>query len=252
MLGELVAEFLGTLVLILFGNGVVAMVVLFGNGIPGEVVNGGYTNITLGWGLAVTMGIYVAGRISGAHLNPAVTISLAIYRDFAWRKVLPYIVVQVAAAFCGAALVFWNYRPAFLKADPLLQHTAGVFTTFPAFPQVPFAGLLDQTIGTALLLFMILAITDERNTPPQANTTPLFVGLVVVVIGMAFGGMHGYAINPARDFGPRLFTVVAGFQNNGLTDGTRVFWVPIVGPILGGIIGSAAYDFGLRRFLPAR
>lgn len=252
MLGELVAEFFGTLILLLFGNGVVAMVVLFGNGVPGEVVNGGYTNITLGWGLGVTMGVYVAGRISGAHLNPAVTIPLAIYRGFPWRKVGPYIVAQVSGAFCGAALVYWNYRPAFLKVDPLLDHTAGVFTTFPAFPQVPFAGLLDQTIGTALLLFMILAITDERNAPPQANTAPLFIGLIVVVIGMAFGGMHGYAINPARDFGPRLFTVVAGFQNNGLTDGSRVFWVPIVGPILGGIIGSAAYDFGVRRFLPAR
>ena len=252
MLGELVAEFFGTLILLLFGNGVVAMVVLFGNGVPGEVVNGGYTNITLGWGLGVTMGVYVAGRISGAHLNPAVTIPLAIYRGFPWRKVGPYIVAQVAGAFCGAALVYWNYRPAFLKIDPLLDHTAGVFTTFPAFPQVPFAGLLDQTIGTALLLFMILAITDERNAPPQANTAPLFIGLIVVVIGMAFGGMHGYAINPARDFGPRLFTVVAGFQNNGLTDGSRVFWVPIAGPILGGIIGSAAYDFGVRRFLPAR
>ncbi|HCC58940.1 MAG TPA: aquaporin, partial [Solibacterales bacterium] len=251
MLGELVAEFFGTLILLLFGNGVVAMVVLFGNGVPGEVVNGGYTNITLGWGLGVTMGVYVAGRISGAHLNPAVTIPLAIYRGFPWRKVGPYIVAQVAGAFCGAALVYWNYRPAFLKVDPLLDHTAGVFTTFPAFPQVPFAGLLDQTIGTALLLFMILAITDERNAPPQANTAPLFIGLIVVVIGMAFGGMHGYAINPARDFGPRLFTVVAGFQNNGLTDGSRVFWVPIAGPILGGIIGSAAYDFGVRRFLPA-
>lgn len=252
MLGELVAEFFGTLILLLFGNGVVAMVVLFGRGVPGEVVNGGYTNITLGWGLAVTMGVYVAGRISGAHLNPAVTIPMAIYRGFPWRKVVPYIVVQVAGAFCGAALVYWNYRPAFLKVDPLLDHTAGVFTTFPAFPQVPFAGLLDQTIGTALLLFMILAITDDRNAPPQANTAPLFIGLVVVVIGMAFGGMHGYAINPARDFGPRLFTAVAGFQNNGLSDGSRVFWVPIVGPILGGIIGSAAYDFGVRRFLPAR
>ncbi len=252
MLGELVAEFFGTLILLLFGNGVVAMVVLFGNGVPGEVVNGGYTNITLGWGLGVTMGVYVAGRISGAHLNPAVTIPLAIYRGFPWRKVGPYIVAQVAGAFCGAGLVYWNYRPAFLKVDPLLDHTAGVFTTFPAFPQVPFAGLLDQTIGTALLLFMILAITDERNAPPQANTAPLFIGLIVVVIGMAFGGMHGYAINPARDFGPRLFTVVAGFQNNGLTDGSRVFWVPIAGPILGGIIGSAAYDFGVRRFLPAR
>ncbi len=247
---ELIAEFLGTLVLMLFGHGVCAMVVLFGKGTPGEVVNGGYTNITLAWGLAVTMGIYVAGKITGAHLNPAVTIALAIYREFPRRKVAPYIVVQVFAAFCSAALVYWNYHPAFLAFDPGLEKTAGIFTTFPAFPDVPFAGLLDQTIGTALLLMMIFAITDERNQPPGANLGALMVGLVVVVIGMAFGGMHGYAINPARDFGPRLFTAVAGFKNNGLTDGAPVFWIPIVGPILGGILGAAAYDFGIRRFLP--
>src|ERR1700745_2190896 len=131
---ELSAEFIGTLILILFGNGVVAMVVLFGSGIPGEIVNGGYTNITLAWGLAVTMGIYIAGRISGAHLNPAVTLTLAAFRGVPWSKVLPYIGVETAGAFLGAALVFWNYRPAFLKADPLLNHTAGIFTTFPAFP----------------------------------------------------------------------------------------------------------------------
>jgi glycerol uptake facilitator protein len=250
MFPELIAEFLGTLVLILFGNGVVAMVQLFGHNVPGEVVNGGFTNITLAWGLAVTMGIYIAGRISGAHLNPAVTISLAVYRGFAWRKVTPYIIAQILGAFVAAALVYWNYLPAFQAADPGLEHTAGIFTTFPAFPQVPVAGLLDQTIGTALLLMMILAITDERNQPPGANMGALMIGLVVVVIGMAFGGMHGYAINPARDFGPRLFTAVAGFKNNGLTDGPKVFWVPIVGPILGGILGSAAYDYGIRRFLP--
>lgn len=250
MLPELIAEFLGTLVLILFGNGVVAMVVLFGKGVPGEIVNGGFTNITLAWGLAVTMGIYIAGKISGAHLNPAVTISLAIYRDFPWRKVLPYILVQVLGAFVAAALVYWNYMPAFQAFDPGLDKTAGIFTTFPTFAQVPFAGLLDQTIGTALLLMLIFAITDERNQPPGANLGALMVGLVVVAIGMAFGGMHGYAINPARDFGPRLFTAVAGFKNNGLTDGPMVFWVPIVGPILGGIIGSAVYDFGIRRYLP--
>jgi glycerol uptake facilitator protein len=250
MFPELIAEFLGTLVLILFGDGVVAMVQLFGHGVPGEIVNGGYTNITLAWGLAVTMGIYIAGRVSGAHLNPAVTISMAIYRDFAWLKVLPYIVAQTLGAFLAAALVFWNYLPAFQAMDPGLDHTAGIFTTFPAFPQVPFAGLLDQTIGTALLLMLIFAITDERNQPPGANMGALMVGLVVVVIGMAFGGMHGYAINPARDFGPRLFTAVAGFKNNGLTDGAKVFWVPIAGPILGGILGSAAYDYGIRRFLP--
>src|SRR5262245_15835901 len=105
---ELCAEFLGTLVLILFGNGVVAMVVLFGTGSPGEIVNGGYTNITLGWGLAVTMGVYLAGRISGAHLNPAVTLTLAVFRGFSWAKTLPYIVAQISGAFLAAALVYWN------------------------------------------------------------------------------------------------------------------------------------------------
>jgi glycerol uptake facilitator protein len=249
---ELSAEFIGTLILILFGNGVVAMVVLFGTGSPGEIVNGGYTNITLGWGLAVTMGVYVAGKISGAHLNPAVTITLAVFRGFSWMKVLPYIVAQVAGAFLAAALVYWNYLPAFHKVDPQLEHTAGIFTTFPAFPALPMAGLLDQTIGTALLLLLIFAITDELNQPPGANLAPLLIGLVVVAIGISFGGMHGYAINPARDFGPRLFTVVAGFKNNGLTDGTGAFWVPIAGPILGGLIGAGVYDLGIRRFLAAR
>lgn len=247
---ELMAEFIGTLVLILFGDGVVAMVVLFGKGTPGEIVHGGFTNITFGWGLGVTMGCYVAGRISGAHINPAVTIALAVFRDFPWRKVGPYILVQTAGAFVAAALLFWNYLPAFRSADPGLDHTAGVFTTFPAFPDSPSAGLLDQTIGTALLVFLVLAIVDERNQPPGANLTPVLIGAIVVAIGMSFGGLHGYAINPARDFGPRLFTAVAGFKNNGLTDGSLVFWVPIVGPIVGGIVGAAAYDYGVRRFLP--
>jgi glycerol uptake facilitator protein len=246
---ELSAELIGTLILILFGNGVVAMVVLFGTGAPGEIVNGGYTNITLGWGLAVTMGIYAAGKISGAHLNPAVTIALAVFRGFSWAKVAPYIVAQTAGAFVAAALVYWNYLPAFHRLDPRLERTAGVFTTFPAFPGQPMAGLLDQTIGTALLLLMVLAITDERNQPPGANLTPVLIGLVVVAIGMSFGGMHGYAINPARDFGPRLFTAVAGFKNNGLTDGPAVFWVPIAGPLLGGLIGAAVYDATIRRWL---
>jgi glycerol uptake facilitator protein len=245
---ELIAEFLGTLVLILFGNGVVAMVVLFGKGVPGEVVNGGYTNITIAWGLGVTLGIYIAGKISGAHLNPAVTITLAAFRGFPWKRVAPYCFAQIAGAFLAASLVFWNYHPAFLKADPTLEKTAGIFTTFPAFPENLAAGFLDQTIGTALLLMLIFAITDERNQP-AGNLAPLMIGLVVVGIGMAFGGMHGYAINPARDFGPRLFTVVAGFKNNGLTDGTNVFWVPIAGPILGGLLGGFVYDQGIRRFL---
>jgi glycerol uptake facilitator protein len=249
LLAELVAEFLGTFVLILFGNGVVAMVILFPSSDPAAVVHGGYTNITIGWGLAVTMGVYIAGKISGGHLNPAVTLALAIFRGFPWKKVAPYSVMQTAGAFFAAALVYKNYLPAFHQFDPQLEKTAGIFTTFPAFPTLVQAGFLDQVIGTALLLLMVLAITDELNVPPGANLAPLMIGLIVVAIGMSFGGMHGYAINPARDFGPRLFTAVAGFKNNGLTDGPRVWWVPVLAPLIGGIVGAAVYDFGVRRFL---
>ncbi len=248
---ELLAEFFGTLVLMLFGEGVVAMVVLFGRGVPGEIVHGGFTNITFAWGLGVTMGIYVAGRLTGAHLNPAVTLALAIFRGFPWRKVVPYSLVQTAAAFVASAIVFWNYRPAFLKADPGLDRTANIFTTFPAFPGSPLAGFLDQVIGTALLLLLIFAITDERNQPPGI-LGPWIIGFVVVAIGMSFGGLHGYAINPARDFGPRLFTVLAGFRNNGLTDGSMVFWVPIAGPLLGGVVGAAAWQWGVGRYFAKR
>ena len=250
LLAEVVAEAFGTFVLVLFGTGVVAMVVLFGKGTPGEIVHGGYTNITLAWGLAVTMGVYLTARISGAHLNPAVTLALAAFRDFPWRKVLPYSLAQTLGAFCAAALTYLNYRPAFLRQDPDLSLTAGVFATFPAFPNAPMSGLLDQVVGTALLMLMILALTDEHNLAPPPNLGPIMVGLVVVVIGMSFGGLHGYAINPARDFGPRLFTAVVGFKNNGLTDGTNQFLIPIFGPLLGGLIGAAAYDGAIRRFLP--
>ena len=249
LMAELIAEFLGTFVLILLGVGVVAMVVLFPTNNPGEIIHGGFTNITLAWGLAVTMGIYVAGKVSGAHLNPAVTLALAVFRGFPWRKVLPYSIAQTAGAFLAAALVFCNYLPAFRQVDPLLDHTAGVFTTFPAFPAILQAGFLDQLIGTGLLVLLIFAITDEYNSPPGANLAPAMIGLVVVAIGMSFGGMHGYAINPARDFGPRLFTAVAGFSNNGLTDGPHVWWIPVVAPLLGGLAGAAIYDFGIRRFL---
>jgi glycerol uptake facilitator protein len=242
----LVAEFFGTLILMLMGEGVDAMTTLFGKGLPGEIVNGGYTNITLGWGIGVTLGIYVANRYSGAHLNPAVTLSLAVFRGFSWKKVLPYMLAQFLGAFCAAALVYWNYRPAFHAFDPGLEKTANIFCTFPAFAGMPLAGLFDQILGTAILMFVILAI-GEAMAGEAANLAPILVGLLVVAIGMAFGGMHGYAINPARDFGPRMFTVVAGFKNNGLTDGTMVFWVPIVGPLVGGLIGSAAHDFGLKR-----
>jgi glycerol uptake facilitator protein len=242
----MLAEFLGTLVLIALGDGVVAMVELFGSGTPGEVVKGGYTNITLGWGLAVLMGICVSGRISGAHLNPAVTLTMAVFRGFPWAKVLPYMVAQVGGAFAGAALVYLNYLPALRAFDPDFSKTVGVFATFPAFPDAWGHGLFDQAVGTALLLGLILAITDNQAEALQ----PILIGLVVVAIGVSWGGMHGYAINPARDFGPRLFTLVAGFRNTGFDN--HAFWVPIVGPLLGGLAGALVYDLGIRPFLPPR
>lgn len=246
---ELIAEFLGTFILLLIGDGVVAMVVLFGTGVPGEIVNGGFTNINLCWGLAVAMGVFTAGKVSGAHLNPAVTLAMAAFRGFPKAKVLPYCAAQIAGAFAAAATVFANYRPAILKFDPALSKTAGIFTTFPAFPEVPSAGFLDQVIGTALLLFLILAMTDENNVQLPTWAAPFGVGLIVVAIGMSFGALHGYAINPARDFGPRLFTVVAGYANNGLTDGSLTFITPIVAPLLGGLLGAWLYDAGIRKNL---
>jgi glycerol uptake facilitator protein len=249
--GEMLAEFLGTLVLIALGDGVVAMVVLFSSAAPGEVikgelVKGGYTNITLGWGLAVLMGICVAGRVSGAHLNPAVTLAMTAFRGFPRGKVLPYMLAQVAGAFAGAALVYVNYLPALLKFDPDLskQASVGIFATFPQFPDAWEHSLFDQVVGTAFLIGLILAIVD--NQPPSLQ--PLLIGLVVVAIGVSWGGMHGYAINPARDFGPRLFTLVAGFQNTGFA--SHAWWVPIVGPLLGGLLGALVYDRGIRPFLP--
>lgn len=252
LVGELAAEFLGTLILLAFGAGVCAMVVLFGTGARGEVVHGGWTSITLGWSIGVAMGVWVAGRVSGGHLNPAVTVAFALWRGFPWRKVIPYSLAQTAGAFCGAALVFFNYRPAFAQADPLLERTAGIFTTFPAFAGWPSAGLVDQIIGTALLLLLVFALTDELNQPLGANLTPLGIGLIVLGIGVSFGALHGYAINPARDFGPRLFAVLAGFKRNGLTDGSGVWWIPIVGPMAGALLGAWIYQVSIRRYLARR
>jgi glycerol uptake facilitator protein len=182
-------------------------------------------------------------------LNPAVTLALAVFRGFSWNKVLPYSIAQIIGGLAGAALTYLNYRPAFLKTDPDLSRTAGVFTTFPAFPAMPMAGFLDQVVGTAILVLVVFALSDEKNIAPPPQIAPVLVGLTVVLIGMSFGSMHGYAINPARDFGPRLFTVLAGFTNNGLTDGTNQFLVPLVAPLVGGLAGGGLYESVIGRFL---
>ena len=144
--------------------------------------------------------------------------------------------------FIGAAIVFAVYYGKWIEVDPTFENTAGVFATFPAVPGFLY-GFIDQVVGTFLLVFLILATGDANNTPAGANLGPIIVGLIIVAIGTSFGFMHGYAINPARDLGPRLFAVVAGFKNNGLTDGSNVWIVPIIGPIVGGVLGAIIYDF---------
>jgi glycerol uptake facilitator protein len=248
MMGELAAEFAGTMILILFGVGVVAQVV--GGGI------GDHDSIAWAWGLGVTLGVYVAGRISGAHINPAVTVALAVFGSFPWRKVAPYALAQTAGAFVAALLVRWNYTEVLAAADPgHTIKTQGVFSTLPgngALPVHEWGAFRDQVIGTAILLFVILALTEARNNPPMANLVPVVIGLLVVGIGMAWGTDAGYAINPARDFGPRLASFFTGYGGS-MRDqyGNLYFWVPIIAPIIGGVLGAGLWRVLIHRFLPA-
>jgi glycerol uptake facilitator protein len=269
--GELLAEFLGTLVLIAFGDGVVAMAVAAlnqsGRGTQIFAASGDWLLIAWGWALAVAFGVYVAGGVSGAHINPAVTLALAVKRDFSWRKVLPYWAAQLVGAFVGAALVYLVYHQAissFEAAKHITRGTLGgtadstptfsIFATFPApyFGSSLLGPLVDQIVGTAFLLVFVLALTDERNQPPKSNLAPLLVGLAVAAIGMSYGANAGYAINPARDFGPRFLAWLTGWGHVALPGVHGYFWVPIVGPLVGGVIGAVVYDLFIRDVLVAR
>lgn len=202
----------------------------------------------------MTLGVYVAARLSGAHLNPAVTLSLAAFKGFPWKKVVPYSLAQVAGAFVAALLVRWNYTEVLGKSDPgHTLKTQFVFSTLPGNGSLPvseWGALRDQVIGTALLVLLIFAITDLLNTPPGANLGAFIIGLVVVAIGMAFGTDAGYAINPARDLGPRLAQYITGYGGAWRDQyGELYFWVPIVGPLVGGLIGAALYKLFVGRYL---
>ncbi len=216
---------------------------------------GDHDSIAWAWGFGVMLGVYVAARLSGAHLNPAVTLSLAIFRGFAWRKVAPYALAQTLGAFVAALLVRWNYTELLAKFDP--GHTIKsqfIFSTLPGngvYPVSEWGALRDQIIGTAILVLVIMALTDVRNTAPKANMGALITGLLVVAIGMAWGADAGYAINPARDFGPRLASFITGYRHAWRDQyGDIYFWVPIVGPLIGGPVGAAIYQFVIARFLP--
>lgn len=266
--GELLAEFLGTMVLILFGDGVVATVLLFlGFGTQqGSANTASWLLINFGWGFAVMLGVFVAGTISGAHLNPAVTIGLAVRRAFPWNKVGWYILFQVLGAWFAALLLFIEYNTGFTSFESANHITRGSLASaadniFFTAPHTTLGGAVvpiwnatfDQILGTFLLVYLIMAITDARNSPPLSNIAPLIIGLLVVAIGMSFGVDAGYAINPARDFGPRLFAWMAGWGQVALPGNgvgySNYFWVPIVGPIIGGALAALVYQVTLHPIL---
>ncbi|AEA24437.1 MIP/aquaporin family protein [Pseudonocardia benzenivorans] len=265
----MLAEFLGTFVLIMFGLGSVAVAVV---GLPGsgrESTPFGPANwliIAWGWGLAVVLGVYVAGGISGAHLNPAVTLAFAVRRGFAWSRVPAYWIAQVLGAFAAAALVYALYRDAIVDFDVAnniadraqSQSTFSIFATFPAsyFHGGLWGPLIDQIVGTALLLGLIAALVDSRNQAPRANMGALLIGFVVVAIGLSFGTNAGYAINPARDLGPRLLTYIEGWGRLAFPGGGTYFdnywWIPLVGPLIGGVVGICVYDLLVGSTLAGR
>jgi glycerol uptake facilitator len=268
--GDYGSEFLGTFVLIMFGDGVVAMAVAAlnqsGRGPDIFLASGDWLIITFGWGVAVALAIYVAGGISSAHINPAVTVAMATFRDFPWRKVPGYIIAQVGGAFVAAAVLYLNYKQSINSYEAANDITRGtldsvpsfsIFATFPAEYYSNAAGpFLDELIGTALLVGVVLALIDEFNLAPQANLGPLLIGVLVMGIGMSFGANSGYAINPARDLGPRLFAWLQGWEDIAVPGDygnvNSYMWIPIVAPIVGGLVGAFIYDFLIGSVLRAR
>ena len=222
------AELVGTMLLILFGGGVVAGVSLH----KSKALNGGWVVITFAWGLGVAMAAYAVGGISGAHLNPALTIAFAAIGNFEWADVPMYILAQLIGAFLGAVLVYFTYLPHWKGTeDPGAK--LGVFATSPAIRH-PLSNVIAEMTGTFALVLGIIALGTNAITD---GLNPFLVGMLIVVIGMALGGPTGYAINPARDLGPRIAHAILPIPGKG-DSGWSYAWVPIVGPIIGGVFGA--------------
>lgn len=225
-------ELIGTMILIIFGAGVVGGVLMKDSKAEGA----GWIVITLGWGLAVTMGVYAVGNFSGAHLNPAVTIGLASIGEFPWADVPNYIFAQMTGAILGAIIIYFQYLPHWGKTEDQGAKLA-VFATSPAVRH-PLSNLTSEMIGTFVLLLGLLMIGANEFTE---GLNPLIVGALIVAIGMSLGGTTGYAINPARDLGPRIAHFFLPIEGKGSSDWSYA-WVPIVGPILGGAFGALFYQ----------
>lgn len=229
-------EFVGTAILVLFGDGVVASTVLKKS--KGE--NGGWIVITMAWGLAVMLGVFIAGPYSGAHLNPAVTLGLAAAGTFSWALVLPYIVAQMLGGFFGAVLVYLYYKDHYdITDDP-----AAKLSTFCTIPAIRNYGrnLFSEIVGTFVLVFVILTLSMQNNLPEvgMGSLGAFPVAMLIVALGMSLGGTTGYAINPARDLAPRLAHALLPIKGKGSSD-WAYSWVPVLGPIIGGFLAAVLY-----------
>jgi len=232
------AELLGTMLLIILGDGVVANVVL--NKTKGQ--NSGWIVITAGWAFAVAVAVYAVGTFSGAHLNPAVTIGLAAIGKFAWSAVPVYLLAQLLGAMLGAAIVWLAYLPHWAATDSKAAKLA-VFCTAPAIRNTG-TNLITEIIGTFVLVLGVLVVLTPKNLNPEhgwnAGFGPFLVGIIVWAIGLSLGGPTGYAINPARDLGPRIAHALLPIAGKGKSDWDYA-WIPVAGPIIGGLIAAFLY-----------
>ncbi|HET7314849.1 MIP/aquaporin family protein [Salinisphaera sp.] len=259
-LGELVAEAAGVFIIVVFGDSASAMYFLYD---PSPYMHA-YWGVAISWGLAVTIAIYVTASVTGAHVNPAVTLAFACFRDFEWKKVVPYWLAQTIGALVAAAIVYALFYPVIdhllaahhtvRSADTdIAQKTAAVFFTHPNTHITTMHAFMDEIILTALLVFGIFAITEQYNDmAPMANSGAFMIGLLVALIGASMGYLEAWAINPARDFGPRVFAWLAGWGYQAFPSPKDYWWGPIAGPLIGGVVGGAAYQWLIRPFLPAR
>ncbi|NOI12419.1 MIP/aquaporin family protein [Vibrio hepatarius] len=253
LFGECLAEFIGTGLLIFFGVGCVAALVLTG-------AQFGQWEISIVWGFGVTIAIYCTAGVSGAHINPAVTIALAAFHGFDKAKVIPYILSQLLGAFCSAALVYSLYANLFteyevahdlVRSSPEALATAGIFSTYPNAALSLFGAFAVEFVITAVLMFAILALGDEHNGASRGAMNPLLIGILIAVIGGSLGPLTGFAMNPARDFGPKLFAYFAGWDY-ALTGAKDIpyFIVPILAPIAGACFGGWLYPKAIAAHLP--
>ncbi|KAJ7022436.1 major intrinsic protein superfamily membrane channel protein [Mycena alexandri] len=244
---EYVAEFLGVCILIIFGAGVDCQVVLSSVTGVASFQRGSYISINFGWAVGTAMGVWVGGGISGGHINPAVTIALATYRGFPWKKVPGYIAAQTLGGLVGAALVYANYYHAIniFEGGPHIRTlgTASLFSTYALDYMTAVSCFFSEFLATAVLMIMVLAINDKSNMMPPAGLAPLVLFVLILGIGASLGMETGYAINPARDLGPRLLTSMVGYGRQVYMFRNQYWlWCPIIAPILGAQAGSIFYD----------